>query len=172
VITAARAVAVVAVAALLQVAAFEGGDLGGAAPDLLLVTVLLVAWHRGAVAGVWAGFAGGLLVDTVTLERLGVTSLLLLLAGYWAGRYGETTGRGRAYAPYLTVLVLAVAYGIAGYALSALLGDPVAAGRVFGPLFPAALLDVVLAAVIGRVIHRALGRSPASAPPTEVEVVG
>ena len=43
----------------------------------------------------------GLLVDTANLGTLGVTSLLLTLAGYWIGRYGETTGRDRAHAPFL-----------------------------------------------------------------------
>ena len=41
----------------------------------------------------------------MTLGTLGVTSILLTVAGYWAGRYGETTGRGRAYAPSLTAFV-------------------------------------------------------------------
>ena len=46
-----------------------------------------------------AGFVAGLIVDVATLGTLGLTSLLLTLAGYWAGRYGETTGRSRAHAP-------------------------------------------------------------------------
>ena len=37
--------------------------------------------------------------DLATFETIGVTSLLLTLTGYWIGRYGETTGRGRTYAP-------------------------------------------------------------------------
>ena len=39
----------------------------------------------------------------MTLDTLGVTALLYALAGYWTGRYGETTGRDRAHAPLLAV---------------------------------------------------------------------
>lgn len=167
-----RAAALVLVVALVQVSAVGGADVGGVAPDVLLVVVVLVAWNRGALAGAWAGFAGGLLVDTATLGRLGVTSLLLLLAGYWAGRYAETTGRGRAYAPYAAVLVLSIGVGLAGYALTALLGDPVDAGHVLGPLVPAAVLDVALALLLHRLIRRLLGRRPEPAEPREVELLG
>ena len=58
--------------------------------------VVCIALAAGSIAGAVAGFAGGLLVDVMTLGTLGTTSLVLTLAGYWAGRYGETTGRGRA----------------------------------------------------------------------------
>ena len=33
-------------------------------------------------------------------------TLLLTLAGYWIGRYGETTGRDRGHAPFLAVAIL------------------------------------------------------------------
>ena len=40
-----------------------------------------------------------LLARGETLDTLGVTALLYAVAGYWVGRYGETTGRDRAHAP-------------------------------------------------------------------------
>ena len=171
-----RAAVLVFVVALAQVSALGGADIDGVAPDVLLVAVILLAWNRGALAGAWAGFAGGLLVDTATLGRLGVTSLLLLVVGYWAGRYAETTGRGRAFAPYLTVLVLGVTYGFAGNGLAALLGESVDAPRALGLAVLAALLDTVLALLLHRPIRFALGRTGGdgreTGPPQEVEVVG
>lgn len=166
-----RAAALVFVVALVHVSALGGTDIDGVAPDLLLVGVVLLAWNRGALAGAWAGFAGGLLVDTMTLGRLGVTSLLLVLVGYWAGRYAETTGRGRAFAPYLTVLVLGVAYGIAGNGLAALLGESVEARALLLAVL-AALLNTVLALVLHRPVRLVLGRPGRAAAPPEVEVVG
>ena len=59
------------------------------------MTIICVALLRGPVVGAVAGFWGGLLLDTANLGTLGVTSLLLTVAGYWIGRYGETTGRDR-----------------------------------------------------------------------------
>ena len=54
--------------------------------------------------------ATGLLLDTATLGTLGFTSLLLTVAGFWIGRYGETTARDRFHAPYLSVAVVTVLY--------------------------------------------------------------
>ena len=43
----------------------------------------------------------GLLIDIANLGTLGFTSLLLTLAGFWTGRYGETTARDRFHAPFV-----------------------------------------------------------------------
>ena len=132
------------VAAVVQATLFGSIDIAGGRPDLLLVTVVAIALVRGTTVGAVAGFAGGLLFDLATFGTLGVTSLLLTLAGYWIGRYGETTGRGRAHAPLLSVLVMTVAYAVAAYVLHTLLGDGVSA-RI-------ALVDSLLAAVVGNLV--------------------
>jgi len=90
------------VAVLLQATIFASLDVLGGTPDVLLLALLGIALLRGAVTGAVAGFSGGLLLDVVTLDTLGVTALILALACYWTGRYGETTGRGRAHAPVLS----------------------------------------------------------------------
>ena len=98
------------VAAVMQVSVFSQTDVFGAAPDLLLVTLVAVSLLRGAVAGALGGFFAGLIVDTASLGTLGLTSLVLTLAGFWIGRYGDTTGRDRAHAPYLSIAVVTVFY--------------------------------------------------------------
>ena len=95
--------AIVFVAALLQVTLVASLDVAGGAADVLLLALLSIALLRGAVTGAVAGFFGGLLIDIVTLDTLGVPALLYALAGYWTGRYGETTGRDRAHAPLLAI---------------------------------------------------------------------
>jgi rod shape-determining protein MreD len=136
--------ALVFAAAVLQATILGAVDLGGGRPDLLLVVVVAIALARGTTVGALAGFAAGLLFDLATFGTLGVTSLLLTLAGYWIGRYGETTGRGRTHAPLLSVLVMTVAYAVAAYVLHTILGDAVSA-RV-------ALLDAQLAALVGNLL--------------------
>jgi rod shape-determining protein MreD len=131
-------------AAVIQATLLGSIDIAGGRPDLLLVTVIAVALVRGTTVGAIAGFAGGLLFDLATFGTLGVTSLLLTLTGYWIGRYGETTGRGRAHAPLLSVLVMTVTYAVAAYVLHTILGDSVSA-RI-------ALVDSLLAAVVGNLI--------------------
>jgi rod shape-determining protein MreD len=170
-VTAARIGIVVFVASIFQVAVLSGWELLGGYPDVLLVVVVSVALLRGAVTGAVTGFVGGLLVDTATLGTLGVTSLLLAVAGHWAGRYAETTGRGRPYAPYLAVGVIAVLVGVGGYLVHFLLGDAVSVRLAIPPVLPSAALDVLLVWPVFGLCRRIVGTGPVEAPPREVELV-
>ena len=116
--SAVRVALVVFVVAIMQVSAFSSVTTAGNGPNFLLVTLVAIALLRGSVTGAVAGFAAGLLVDVATLGTLGLTSLLLTLVGYWAGRYGETTGRGRVQAPLLATLAATVFLELGGYALN------------------------------------------------------
>ena len=98
------------VAAILQVSIFSQVHVLGGVPDFLLVTLVAVSLLRGAIVGAVGGFFAGLIVDTATLGTLGLTSLVLTIAGYWIGRYGETTGRDRGHAPFTSVAVITVLY--------------------------------------------------------------
>lgn len=151
---AARAAAVVFVAAVVQVTIFSSLDLLGGTADLLLVTLVAVALLRGSILGSVAGFWGGLLVDTATLQTLGISCLLYTLAGYWVGRYGETTGRGRAHAPMLSVAVITVLYAAGALLLHFMLGDPVDGGEIFGSLVPGILLNLLLSFPVFAVCRR------------------
>src|ERR671936_1494523 len=95
----AKGAALLFVAAIVQVTLLSQIDVFHGAPDLVLVTLVAVALLRGSIFGAVAGFGAGLVVDTASLETLGLTSLLLTLAGYWIGRYGETTGRAASRPP-------------------------------------------------------------------------
>jgi rod shape-determining protein MreD len=167
------AAVVVFVAALLQVTLVASLDLFGGSADVLLLAVVSVGFLHGAVPGSLAGFFGGLLVDVTTLDTLGVWALLYALVGYWVGRYGETTGRGRAHAVLLSVLAGTVAVAYAGYGLHFLLGEEVSGRRVLlDALLPAVLLNLVLGRPVHAVVRSVLGRveSPRSAP--EVKLLG
>jgi rod shape-determining protein MreD len=91
------------------------------------------------------GFWGGLLVDTANLGTLGVTSLLLTVAGYWIGRYGETTGRDRTHAPFVSVAVITLLYAVGSLAFRFVLGDPAPARAVlWSTLFQGIALNLIL----------------------------
>jgi rod shape-determining protein MreD len=137
--------ALVFVAAILQVSVFSDVTILNGTPDLLLVTIICVALLRGPIAGAAAGFWGGLLVDTANLATLGVTSLLLTIAGFWIGRYGETTGRDRAHAPFVSVAVVTLLYAIGSLAFHYVLGDPAPARTVlWSTLFQGIALNLIL----------------------------
>jgi rod shape-determining protein MreD len=140
-----RVAGVVFVAALLQVTLVSSLDVFGGTADILLVTLVSLALIRGSIAGAAAGFGGGLLVDAATLGTLGANALLLTVAGYWAGRYGETTGRDRMHAPVLAVGVITIGVALGGFALHFMLGDDVSARHaLFDTLLPAIVLNVAL----------------------------
>ena len=52
---------------------------------------------------------------------------MLTLAGFWAGRYGETTGRDRRFAPVIAVGAITLLAGLFGFVLHYLLGEEVVA---------------------------------------------
>ncbi len=116
----------------------------GGHPNLLLVTLVCVALLRGAVFAAIAGFAAGLLVDSGVFATLGFTALLLTLAGYWTGRYGETTGRDRAHAPILSIAVITILYQVAALVLRFMLGQNAPAGAIFAGLVPTVFLNLIL----------------------------
>ena len=140
-----KAAALVFLAAILQVSVFSDVTILNGTPDLLLVTIICVALLRGPIVGAAAGFWGGLLVDTANLGTLGVTSLLLTVAGYWIGRYGETNGRDRSHAPFVSVAVITFLYALGSLAFHYVLGDPAPARAVlWSTLFQGIALNLIL----------------------------
>ena len=167
-----RVTPLIFVAAVFQVGAVSGSHVLGAEPDLLLVTVIVVALVAGSITGAVAGFAGGLLVDVMTLDTLGTTSIVLTVAGYWAGRYGETTGRGRPYAAPLSAFAITLLATPANVALHFLLGQPVSAQAAFATLIPSAIVNGLLAFGLHPLLRRYLGPPDRFPPrPREVGVV-
>lgn len=167
-----RATAVVFVAAMFQVVIVSSLVVAGGAPDLLLVVVVVLGLLRGSIPGAVLGFAGGLVVDVVTLGTLGVSSLILTLAGFWAGRYAETTGRDRRFASVIavgTITVLAAAFGFVLYYLLDV--DVVARHALVTALAPAFVLNLVLALPVYALLRRLVGEGERDEIAPEVEVL-
>ena len=170
--TAARAAGVVFVAAMLQVIIVSSLLIGGGAPDLLLVTVVVLGLLRGSVPGAVFGFLGGLIVDVVTLDTLGISSLVLTLAGFWAGRYAETTGRDRRVAPLIAVGSITVLAALFGLVLHYLLGDDVVVRHaLLTALAPAFVLNLLLTLPVYRLVRLIVGEGSRAEAVPEVEVV-
>lgn len=163
----------VVMAAFLQATVFSSLDVLGGTPDVLLLILLGIALMRGSIVGAIAGFGAGLLLDVLQLGTMGVLALLLALAGYWAGRYGETTGRDRAHAPLVSVLAITVLVALGGYALHFVLGEQVDARRVLvDTLLPGVGLNLVLAAPVFALCRSFLGEGPAANRVQEVQLLG
>jgi len=167
-----RIAAVVFVGALLQGAIVSTIAVGGGTADLLLVTVIALGLVRGSVVGAVAGFAGGIVVDLLTLDTLGITSLVLTLAGFWAGRYAETTGHDRRIAPFVAVGVITPLAALFAFAVHYMLGeDVVARYALVTTLAPALLLNLVLALPVCALVRRIVGTPGAGQRMAEVEVL-
>jgi len=167
-----KAAALLFVAAVVQVSIFSQLHVFGAVPDVLLVSLVALALLRGSVVGAVGGFFAGLLVDTATLGTLGLTSLVLTLAGYWIGRYGETTGRARAHAPFLSVAVVTVLYQLGLLVVHFVLGESAPAGAVVRSLIPAIVLNLILTAPIYALVRRLLRPAARDELTAEVQLLG
>jgi rod shape-determining protein MreD len=167
-----RASAVLFLAAMLQVVVVSSVAVAGGAPDLLLVVVVSLGLLRGSVPGAAFGFVGGLIVDLLTLETLGISSLVLTLAGFWAGRWVETTGRGRRLAPLIAVAVITVLAAAFAFVLHWMLGEDVVVRHAFlTVLVPTLLANLVLAYPVYLLVRAAVRERVALEPAAEVEVL-
>jgi rod shape-determining protein MreD len=76
-------------AVIVQIAGISQISFFGTSADITPLIVASVGLLCGSVVGAIMGFYVGLLVDTALLQMLGVSSLVLLAVGYWAGRLRE-----------------------------------------------------------------------------------
>jgi rod shape-determining protein MreD len=166
-----KVVVLLFVAAILQVSIFAQVRILGGMPDVLLVMLVAVALLRGSLVGALGGFFAGLLVDTATLGQLGLTSLVLTIGGYWIGRYGETTGRDRFHAPFLSVAVVTVLYSLGLLLVHFVLGERAPAGTMLRGLLPAIVLNLIFTAPVYALVRRLL-RPLDRELSTEVQLLG
>jgi rod shape-determining protein MreD len=167
-----KAAVLLFLAVLVQVSMLNGWTPFGGTADLLLVVLLSIALLRGAVFGAIAGFGAGLLLDIAQLGTMGFTSLLLTVAGFWIGRYGETTARDRFHAPYVSVLVVTVLFAFGALALRFVLGDPVPAHAVIAGLPATILLNLLLTLPVYAVVRRLFPPQELSDRAYEVRLLG
>jgi len=122
--------------------------------SIVIVALLSIALLRGSIFGAAAGFATGLLLDTATLGTLGVTSLLMTVAGFWIGRYGETTARDRFHAPYVSVAIVTGVYSFGQLFLQFVLGQPAPANEVVRALPLGLIINLLLTLPVYALIRR------------------
>jgi rod shape-determining protein MreD len=135
-------------AAMAQIAIVNAFELVEGRADVVLLCIVGVALLRGPVFGACAGFYAGLIVDVGTLGNLGLSSLLLTLAGYWVGRFGQATSNEKNQIARLLIAVTLATIGVAvgELVVHLLLGEPVPVGTiVVRAVLPTLALNVVLA---------------------------
>ena len=137
----------------------------GVTADLTPLIVMSIGLLTGSLPGAIVGFFAGLLVDTVLLQTLGVTSLLEITIGYWAGRLRELRDPSHGLIP---LAVGAAATLVAGFGMAIiqfLLGvnSPVS-WLLLQQIIITTLVNTIIAlpvyAVVRRIVTPALPEDP------------
>lgn len=160
-----RIAGILVVAALLQLSFFSHLRFIGAVPDFAVVVVVVLGLLGGAVLGAGLGFGLGLLLDALLVQTLGITSLVLLIAGYLAGRWREGFDITNSLTPPLVCGGLTVVAGLAMAGIQLTLGvDAPISLAVLPEIFAQGLLGIVLGAgaypAIRRLLEPALIEEP------------
>jgi rod shape-determining protein MreD len=101
---------------VVQIAAVSQITVFGVSADLSPLVVASVGLLAGSLPGAVFGFAVGLFVDLALVQTLGVTSLLFIVIGYWAGRLRELRDPAHGLVP-LVVGAGATAVATVGFSL-------------------------------------------------------
>ncbi|HEX8967519.1 MAG TPA: rod shape-determining protein MreD [Chloroflexota bacterium] len=129
-------------------------------PDLVLVVVLAWSLLRGSGEGAFAGFLGGVLLDSVGYTQFGINTALFGLIGYASGLPEVNGYRGNL--PYfvgITLIATLVYHTLYFLTLQALGNNMPPIVETYATALPAALLNALLVAptfILCRRLMRAL----------------
>ena len=150
-----KALGLLVVLVLLQVTIVTPLEVVSGHPDVVLAFIVALALLRGPMLGAVAGFWAGLLLDSAALAPPGISSLVLTLAGYWAGRFGLATTRSSPHPPLIAVALATVWVAVGSTVLNFLLGQSVPASELFGRvLLPTLALNVLIMFPVYRLAER------------------
>jgi len=99
-------------AAVLQVSVFSRIAVGGAAPQLVLLSVVAWSLVRGPMEGIFWGFTGGLFYDLASGGPVGVSALSLVAVAAVAGILGLRLFGSNPLLPLLAVFAASMVYFI------------------------------------------------------------
>jgi rod shape-determining protein MreD len=149
------------VTVVIQEAAVSQISIFGVSADLTVLVVMSVGLLAGSIPGAVMGFSTGLLVDMVLVQTLGVTSLLYLVIGFWAGRLHELRDPSHGLVPMAMGAAATAFAGLGMAVIQFLLGvdSPVSwllLQQIFITVLVNALISIPVYASVRRVIGPAL----------------
>lgn len=150
---------------VVQESAVSQISIFGISADLTPLVVMSVGLLAGSMTGAIVGFAVGLLVDTVLVQTLGITSLLFIAIGYWAGRLRELRDPAHGLVPLVAGAAATAVAGLGMALIQILLGvdAPVSlllAQQIFVTVLVNTLIALPVYAVVRRVVQPALPDDP------------
>ena len=135
-----RIAAIGLIGVLLQLSFFSRVELFHVSPDILPALVVCLALLGGSLTGAVAGFSIGLFLDCLLVEALGISSLVLLGIGYFAGLFRERFEIHSSLVPALLCMGLTLAAELGYAAIQLLLG-------IDAPVSPLIVRDLLLKSV-------------------------
>lgn len=161
-----RLAALALVTVLVQIAMVSQLSLFGATPDVVPLVVASAGLLAGPIPGALTGFGAGLLVDVALIQTLGVSSLVYVIVGHFAGRLRETVRDPQAFllplaAGGVGTLVALVAFSVIQFLLG--VESPVSfelLSQIIGTVLVNTLLALPLHALVRRLLSPALPDQP------------
>jgi rod shape-determining protein MreD len=136
----------------------------GVSPDITPLVVMAIGLMCGSLPGAISGFGIGLFVDLVQVQTLGITSLLYIVIGYWAGRLRETRDLSHNLIPLALGALATLVSGLGMAIIQFLLGvDAPVSGLLFQQIFMTVLINTIIALPVYHAVRRLLrGAAPAN----------
>jgi rod shape-determining protein MreD len=160
-----RLVALALVAVVVQESAISQISIFGVSADITPLVVMSVGLLAGSMPGAIFGFGTGLLVDTVLVQTLGITSLLFIPIGYWAGRLREVRDPAHGLVPLAAGAAATAVAGIGMSLIEFLLGvDAPVSLLLLQQIFITVLVNTLIAlpvyAIVRKIVLPALPDDP------------
>jgi rod shape-determining protein MreD len=156
----ARIVAFGFVVGVVQVTFVSQFPVAGGTADLAPLAVMSIGLLCGGLAGASFGFGLGLFLDVSLLQTLGVTSLILVGIGWFAGRVREGADTENSLVPLLAgaaaTVTMSVAYSVIQFLLD--VSAPVS-GALLRQLLATLILNTILALPVHAIARRWLSKS-------------
>jgi rod shape-determining protein MreD len=160
-----RLIGLALVTVVVQESAVSQISIFGISADLTPLVVMAVGLLAGSMPGAIMGFGTGLLVDTVLVQTLGITSLLYIPVGYWAGRLRELRDPAHGLVPLVAGAAATAVTGIGMTVIQFLLGvqSPVSwllLQQIFVTVLVNTLIALPVYALVRRIVLPALPDDP------------
>ena len=152
-------------AVVIQETAISQISIFGVSADVTPLVAMSVGLLCGSLTGAVFGFFTGLLIDLVLVQTLGVTSLLYIAIGYWAGRLRELRDPSHELVPLAAGAAAAAFAGLGMALIQFLLGvDAPVSGLLLQEIFIFVLVDTLIAlpvyALVRRIVRPVLPEDP------------
>jgi rod shape-determining protein MreD len=152
-------------AVVIQETAISQISIFGVSADVTPLVAMSVGLLCGSLTGAVFGFFTGLLIDLVLVQTLGVTSLLYIAIGYWAGRLRELRDPSHELVPLAAGALAAAFAGLGMAVIQFLLGvDAPVSGLLLQEIFIFVLVDTLIAlpvyALVRRIVRPVLPEDP------------